>query len=87
MSRKEDYRLSHLEEESFVAVELSASAYQIRDIAGYKLAFKKIYTLGGKNMWETEVEEKGCGPIAAPGYQKRSRKFYSEHDEDLIGGQ
>ncbi|MCJ1425995.1 hypothetical protein MMC29_003897, partial [Sticta canariensis] len=35
---------SHLEEESFIAVELSASAYQVRDTAGYKLCFKKIYT-------------------------------------------
>lgn len=33
-------------------------------------------------MWETEVEEKGCGPIAAPSHQKRSKKFHSEDEED-----
>lgn len=74
--------LSHLEDEPFVGVELSASAYDIKDNAGYRLTFNKIYTLGNKAMWEAEVEEKGCGPIAAPSSAKRSRKFYSEEDDD-----
>ncbi|MCJ1428690.1 hypothetical protein MMC29_006601 [Sticta canariensis] len=74
--------LLHLEEQSFVAVELFASAYRIRDNAGYKLGFKKIYTLGEKSMWKAEVEEKEYGPIAVSSYQKRSKKFYSEDNED-----
>ena len=75
-----------MEEESFVAVELSASASQIRDNAGYKLPFEEIYTLGGKTMWETEVEEKRCGPIAAPSHQKRSRMFYSGENVSRSSG-
>lgn len=63
--------LSNLEEEPFVAVKLSVAAYQVRDNAGYRLSFTKIYTPGNETMWKAEVEEKGCGPIAAPSAQKR----------------
>lgn len=73
--------LSHLEEQSFVAVELSMLAYQVRENAGYKLCFTKLFTLGNEAMWKAEVEEKGCGPIAAPSSRKRSKKFYSEEDD------
>lgn len=38
--------LSHLEENGSVAVELTA---------GYKMAFRRIYTLGEKPMWEAQV--------------------------------
>ena len=73
--------LSHLEEQSFVAVRLLASSYQIGDNSGYKLAFKRIYTLGDRTMWEIEIEKKGCGPIAVANSHKRSKKFYSEDDD------
>ena len=74
--------LSHLEDKSFVAVELWASAYNIKDNAGYRLTFSKIYTLNSKSAWEEEVEYKGCGPIAIANVNKRSKKFYTEEDDD-----
>ena len=40
--------LSHLEDESFVGVKLSALAYTIKDNVGYRLTFNRIYTLGDK---------------------------------------
>ena len=40
--------LLHLEEQSFVAVELLALAYEIQDNVGYKLTFKRLYTLASK---------------------------------------
>ena len=74
--------LSHLEDESFVGVELSALAYSIKDNIGYRLTFNRIYTLGDKTAWEEEVELKSCGPIAAPHMTKRSRKFYAKEDDE-----
>ena len=74
--------LPHLDDNGFVAIELSAMAYQIRDAARYKLGFKRIYTLGGKTLWQNQVKEKGWGPIADSGTQKQSKKFYSESEDN-----
>lgn len=78
----EGLSLFHLEDESLVGVELSASAYSIKDNVGYRLTFNRIYTLGNKTAWEKKVELKGCGPIAAPHVTKRSRKFYAKEDDE-----
>ena len=54
----EGLTLLHLDDNGFVAIELSAMAYQIRDAAGYKLGFRRIYTLRGKTLWQDQVKKK-----------------------------
>lgn len=72
----------HLKDKSFIAIELWALAYNIRDNAGYWLTFSKIYTLSSKSAWEEKVEYKGCGFIAIANVNKRLKKFSTEGDND-----
>lgn len=58
------------------------SSYHNNTGRGYKLAFKKIYTLGDKVMWRKEVQEKRCGPVGLYNWRELSRGFYSEEDSN-----